>query len=143
MITEKELMDYDLLSNFGDRWKYRYSPGAKYMYSSKEQAIERATEAFKKARPGELLTRDERYEKADREDIEQSDIRWKHLNLDDLHALFSRMGGDVKSLQGASKREFTGNGGRRTSSAVAAQGARDTALMCMQLERYIQWRREK
>ncbi|MBL2359314.1 phage tail protein, partial [Klebsiella pneumoniae] len=67
----------------------------------------------------------------------------KHLNLDDLQALFSRMGGDIKSLQGASLREFTGNGGRRTSSAVAAQGARDTALMCMRLERYIQWRREK
>ena len=131
MVTEKELIAFDLLQNFGERWKYRYSAGAKYIFASS------------KARPGELLTREERYEKANQDDIEQSDNRWKHLNLDDLQALFSRMGGDIKSLQGASLREFTGNGGRRTSSAVAAQGARDTALMCMRLERYIQWRREK
>ncbi|BBS49790.1 phage tail protein [Klebsiella pneumoniae] len=144
MVTETELIEFDLLQKFGERWKYRYSAGAKYIFaSSKALAIEGATEAFRKALPGELLTREERYEKANQEDIERSDNLWKHLNLDDLQALFSRMGGDIKSLQRASLREFTGNGGRRTSSAVAAQGARDTALMCMRLERYIQWRQEK
>jgi hypothetical protein len=103
MVTEKELIEFDLLQNFGERWKYRYSAGAKYIFaSSKARAIEGATEAFRKARPGELLTREERYEKANQDDIEQSDNRWKHLNLDDLQALFSRMGGDIKSLQGAS-----------------------------------------
>lgn len=144
MVTETELIDFDLLRKFGERWKYRYSAGAKYIFaSSKARAIEGATEAFRKALPGELLTRDERYEKANREDIEQSDNLWKHLTLEDLQVLFSRMGGDIKSLQGASLREFTGNGGRRTAGAVAAQGARDTAAMCMRLERYIQWRQEK
>lgn len=135
------LIEFDLLRNFGERWKYRYSPGAKYMFaSSKERAIELATEAFRKARPGELLTRDERYEKAVQDDIDQSHSRWKHLSLDDLQALYIRMGGDTQRLRGASSREFTGNGGRRTSAAVAAQGARDTASMCGDLERYIQWR---
>ena len=52
-----------------------------------------------------------------------SDVRWKHLSLDDLYALLNRMNGDKTTLQDASSREFTGNGGRRTSAAVAAQGA--------------------
>lgn len=74
MVTETELIDFDLLRKFGERWKYRYSAGAKYIFaSSKARAIEGATEAFRKAQPGELLTRDERFEKANREDIEQSD----------------------------------------------------------------------
>lgn len=90
---------------------------------------------------GELLTRDERYEKANQEEIRLSDVRWKHLSLDDLYALLNRMNGDKTTLQDASSREFTGNGGRRTSAAVAAQGARDTAIMCGCLERYIVWRR--
>lgn len=124
------------------RWKYRYSIGAKYLFaSSKESAVEQATQAFRKARPGELLTRDERYEKANQEEIRLSDVRWKHLSLDDLYALLNRMNGDKTTLQDASSREFTGNGGRRTSAAVAAQGARDTAIMCGCLERYIVWRR--
>lgn len=70
---------------------------------------------------GELLTRDERYEKANQEEIRLSDVRWKHLSLDDLYALLNRMNGDKTTLQDASSREFTGNGGRRTSAAVAAQ----------------------
>ncbi|HDT3857730.1 TPA: phage tail protein, partial [Klebsiella pneumoniae subsp. pneumoniae] len=109
--------------------------------SSKESAVEQATQAFRKARPSELLTRDERYEKANQEEIRLSDVRWKHLSLDDLYALLNRMNGDKTTLQDASSREFTGNGGRRTSAAVAAQGARDTAIMCGCLERYIVWRR--
>ena len=104
-------------------------------------APSQATQAFRKARPGELLTRDERYEKANQEEIRLSDVRWKHLSLDDLYALLNRMNGDKTTLQDASSREFTGNGGRRTSAAVAAQGARDTAIMCGCLERYIVWRR--
>ncbi|MHC1473130.1 phage tail protein, partial [Klebsiella pneumoniae] len=72
-----------------------------------------------------------------------SDVRLKHLSLDDLYALLNRMNGDKTTLQDASSREFTGNGGRRTSAAVAAQGARDTAIMCGCLERYIVWLRQK
>lgn len=141
MVTEKELIEFDLLRKVGSRWKYRYSIGANYLFaSSKESAVEQATQAFRKARPGELLTRDERYEKANQEEIRLSDVRWKHLSLDDLYALLNRMNGDKSTLQDASSREFTGNGGRRTSAAVAAQGARDTAIMCGCLERYIVWR---
>lgn len=142
MVTEKELIEFDLLRKVGSRWKYRYSIGAKYLFaSSKESAVEQATQAFRKARPGELLTRDERYEKANQEEIRLSDVRWKYFSLDDLYSLLNRMNGDKTTLQDASSREFTGNGGRRTSAAVAAQGARDTAIMCGCLERYIVWRR--
>ncbi|MFS7497730.1 phage tail protein [Klebsiella pneumoniae] len=122
MVTEKELIEFDLLRKVGSRWKYRYSIGANYLFaSSKESAVEQATQAFRKARPSELLTRDERYEKANQEEIRLSDVRWKHLSLDDLYALLNRMNGDRTTLQDASSREFTGNGGRRTSAAVAAQ----------------------
>lgn len=76
MVTEKELIEFDLLRKVGSRWKYRYSIGAKYLFaSSKESAVEQATQAFRKARPGELLTRDERYEKANQEEIRLSDVR--------------------------------------------------------------------
>ncbi|MEL4920676.1 phage tail protein [Klebsiella pneumoniae] len=144
MVTEKELIEFDLLRKVGSRWKYRYSIGANYLFaSSKESAVEQATQAFRKARPSELLTRDERYEKANQEEIRLSDVRWKHLSLDDLYALLNRMNGDRTTLQNASSREVTGNGGRRTSAAVAAQGDRDTASRCGCLERYIVWRRQK
>lgn len=95
MVTEKELIEFDLLRKVGSRWKYRYSIGANYLFaSSKESAVEQATQAFRKARPDELLTRDERYEKANQEEIRLSDVRWKHLSLDDLYALLNRMNGD-------------------------------------------------
>ena len=91
MVTEKELIEFDLLRKVGSRWKYRYSIGANYLFaSSKESAVEQATQAFRKARPSELLTRDERYEKANQEEIRLSDVRWKHLSLDDLYALLNR-----------------------------------------------------
>ncbi|WP_407257418.1 hypothetical protein [Klebsiella pneumoniae] len=85
MVTEKELIEFDLLRKVGSRWKYRYSIGAKYLFaSSKESAVEQATQAFRKARPGELLTRDERYEKANQEEIRLSDVRWKHLSSQEM-----------------------------------------------------------
>lgn len=34
MVTEKELIEFDLLRKVGSRWKYRYSIGANYLFAS-------------------------------------------------------------------------------------------------------------
>lgn len=143
-VTEEMLIDYDLLRPTARQWRYRYSVGSGWLSaSSKESAIEGATEAYLKASPAELLTRAQRFERADREEIERSELMWGHMPIPELLNMFEKMGGDIRSLRNSSGHEFNGNGGRNTSSAVSAQGARDTAEMRMKLLRYIEWRQER
>ncbi|MBZ7211166.1 phage tail protein [Klebsiella michiganensis] len=143
-VTEEMLIDYDLLRPTARQWRYRYSVGSGWLSaSSKESAIEGATEAYLKASPDELLTRDQRFEKADREEIERSESMWGHMPIAELLNMFEKMGGDISSLRNSSALEFNGNGGRSTSRAVSAQGARDTAETRMKLLRYIEWRQER
>lgn len=141
--TYEQLIDYDLLNPRGRQWKYRYSVGSSWLSAStQEKATECATEAFMKAKPGELLTKEQRFENSDREEITRSHGMWGNLSMHELLSLFERMGGDNASLRTSSSREFNGNGGRRTSYAVSAAGARETAEMLMKLNRYIVWREE-
>ncbi|HAT7567147.1 TPA: phage tail protein [Citrobacter koseri] len=142
-ITVEMLTDYNLLNTHGNQWKYRYSVGSGWLSASTHQkAIDGATEAYLKASPTELLTREQRAEKADKDDFQHSDGMWGHLSMNELLALFERMGGDVSSLRSSSSREFNSNGGRRTSCAVSSAGARETSEMRMKLNRYIDFRKE-
>nr|WP_154325085.1 phage tail protein [Pantoea sp. 201603H] len=141
-VTEEELIDFGLLKQGIRQWKFRFSVGSPFICaSSKERAIEGAIEAYLKARPGTLMTKEQRYEKAVSEEIQSSEAIWGHLKISELIVMFSRMGGDISSLQKSAGREFNNNGGRRTACAVSVQGARDTAEMRMKLERYIEYRR--
>lgn len=143
-VTIEMLIDYDLLNTHGRQWKYRFFVGSGWLSAStKEGAIQRATDAYMKASPEELLTRDQRFEKARREEVELSESRWGHMKISELMEMFEKMGGDINSLRNSSSYEFNGSGGRRTSRAVSAQGVRDTAEMRMKLERYIEWRQER
>ncbi len=93
-VTEDMLIDYDLLRPTARQWRYRYSVGSGWLsVSSKESAIEGATEAYLKASPDELLTRDQRFEKADHEEIERSELMWGHMPISELLNMFEKMGG--------------------------------------------------
>ncbi|MGM7587492.1 hypothetical protein ACSUEI_26260, partial [Serratia marcescens] len=66
-IGEEELRDRDLLKEHGGHWKYRSAVGAGWFTANtKEAAIERAEEAYRKAvSKGEPVpTRDERFAQA-------------------------------------------------------------------------------
>ncbi|RNM07780.1 phage tail protein [Dickeya undicola] len=140
-MTETELIDFDLIRRRGERWQYRYAVGANFCFArNKDMAIAMGLAAYKKALPGELLTREQRFERANQDEISASSMRWGHLPMSDLMEMLEKMGGDISSLHHASLREFNENGGRRTASAVSRQGARETGEMRMKLERYIEWR---
>ncbi|MCH0685639.1 phage tail protein [Escherichia coli] len=142
-ITVEMLVDYNLLNTHGRQWKYRYSVGSGWLSSSsQEKAIEGAREAYLKAKPGELKTRNQRWDAANEEDLQKSESMWGHLSMQELMALFDRMGSDVASLRASASREFNSNGGRRTSCAVSASGSRESAEMRMKLNRYIAFRQE-
>ncbi|QKJ87455.1 phage tail protein [Paramixta manurensis] len=142
-VSEQDLIDFDLLKQGANQWKFRFSVGSPFKCaSSKEKAVSYATEAYLKASRDELLTKSQRFDKACREEIESSHTLWGHMDMTKLLTMFEKLGGDTSSLQIAAKREFNSNGGRRTSCAVSAQGARDTAAMRMKLERYIEWRKD-
>lgn len=140
-VSEAVLIDAGLLKQWGDTWKYKHSidAGTFFTASTKADAVARATEAYWKAKPEERLTRAQRYEKANREEMESAQSMWGHLDLAALRAMFEKMGGDIASLRAAGENELRGDG-RRTAAAVANQGARDTAEMRMKLGRYIEWR---
>lgn len=143
-VSEAELIDVGLLRKWGDQWKYRHSmeTPSYFTANTKEDAIERATAAYWKASPEQRLTREQRFEKANQDDIASSDDMWRRMGMDALAAMYEKMGGDIKGLQAAGTREFT-DGGRRTAPAVAAEGARETAEMRRKLGRYIEWRNEQ
>lgn len=142
-ITESMLIDYGLLNPHGRQWKYRLSVGSGWMSAStKEKAIAGAIEAFLKAGHEELLTRDQRFEKADAEELSASECRWGHLSMTELSEMMIKMGGDISDFRKASSGEFDGNGGRRTPRAVSAECARGTSEIRSKLERYIKNRIE-
>ncbi len=39
MVTEKELIEFDLLRKVGSRWKYRYSIGANYLLPAVKKVL--------------------------------------------------------------------------------------------------------
>lgn len=138
IIDEAVLLDVGLLYHWGEQWKYKYSAEAASYFTapSKTDAIERASDTYATAKPGTVLTRAERDAKADAEEAEQMRRQYGHLALQELRNLYERMGGDIVSLQAAGKNELSGDG-RRTSAAVANEGARETATERMRLGRYI------
>lgn len=143
-VSEAELIDLNLLKQWGDTWKYKHSIEASGFFTanSKADAVERATQAYWKARPEDRLTAEQRFEKANRDELAESQARWKHLSLPELIAMRDKLGGDIESLQRAASREMS-DGGRRTAPAVAAEGARQTADTRAKLNRYIEWRQSQ
>jgi len=137
-VSEETLSDVGLLRNFGNLWKYKFSINQTNFFTanSKEDAVERATEAHRKAPKEKLLTREQRDENADRDSHEETHRQYGHLTKEEVEEKISKLDADVAVFQKSACREFDGNGGRRSSAAVSAEGARGAAEEKRRLERY-------
>ncbi|MDH1635752.1 LPD38 domain-containing protein [Aeromonas caviae] len=145
-IGEEELRDRDLLKEHGGHWKYRSAVGAGWLTANtKEAAIERAEEAYRKAvSKGEPVpTRDERFAQADAELFSEMDRRYGKMSTPELEAEYQRLGGEVGDLQKSGSGEFNGNGGRRTGAAVSNEGARQVGEERLRLGVYMKMRRDR
>ncbi|MFM5142966.1 LPD38 domain-containing protein [Aeromonas veronii] len=145
-IGEDELRDRDLLKEHGGHWKYRSAVGAGWFTANtKEAAIERAEEAYRKAvSKGEPVpTRDERFAQADAELFSEMDRRYGKMSTPELEAEYQRLGGEVGDLQKSGSGEFNGNGGRRTGAAVSNEGARQVGEERLRLGVYMKMRRDR
>ncbi|WP_409070758.1 LPD38 domain-containing protein [Aeromonas caviae] len=145
-IGEEELRDRDLLKEHGGHWKYRSAVGAGWFTANtKEGAIDRAREAYRRAfeKGDPVPTREERWEQSEREFAGRMDNRFGGMTINELEKRHQNLGGTIADLQLAGRHEMNGNGGRRTGAAVANEGARQAGQEKMDLERYIQLRRER
>lgn len=145
-IGEDELRDRDLLKEHNGRWKYRSAVGAGWFTANtKDSAIERAEEAYRKAvSKGEPVpTRDERFAQADAELFSEMDRRYGKMSTPELEAEYQRLGGEVGDLQKSGSGEFNGNGGRRTGAAVSNEGARQVGEERLRLGVYMKMRRDR
>ncbi len=144
--TEVDLIDRDLLKEHAGRWKYRSAVGAGWFTSNtKEGAIDRAGEAYRRAfeKGDPVPTREERWEQSEREFAGRMDNRFGGMTINELEKRHQNLGGTIADLQLAGRHEMNGNGGRRTGAAVANEGARQAGQEKMDLERYIQLRRDR
>ncbi|MGL4755685.1 MAG: LPD38 domain-containing protein [Aeromonadaceae bacterium] len=145
-IGEDELRDRDLLKEHNGRWKYRSAVGAGWFTANtREAAIERAEEAYRNglAKGIPAPTRAERWAKEEQEFAERMDGRFGKMTIPELEERHRKLGGAIADLQQAGRNEMNGNGGRRTGAAVASEGARQSGQEKMELERYIQLRRDR
>ena len=145
-IGEDELRDRNLLREHNGRWKYRSAVGAGWFTANtKDGAIERAQEAYRNAlaKGTPVPTRTERWAQEEQEFTERMDGRFGKLTIPELEARHRKLGGAIADLQQAGSNEMNGNGGRHTGAAVASEGARQTGQDKMELERYIELRRER
>ena len=71
------------------------------------------------------------------------DNRFGGMTINELEKRHQNLGGTIADLQLAGRHEMNGNGGRRTGAAVANEGPRQAGQEKMDLERYIQLRRER
>lgn len=143
LIEESVLADLGLIREVFGRWKYRYAVGAPELFATtREGAIEQGSDAYAKADPSELLTKEQRWEKSNADFYADFDARYGKMSVDQVRAIMEAAKPDPVAHAAAILREFNG-GGRRTGPAVATQGAREGAELARQLERYLSEREAK
>ncbi len=144
--TEQELIDYGFLRQYhvNGKWQYIAMPGSTgwRTSNSKESAIERAANAFKELPEAERKTKSQRFDEASAEYDGKNEKLWGSKSIPELEQELENMGGKISGLHKAGEREFNG-GGRRTSAAVSAEGARNLGEVKMRLEGYLRRRKEE
>ena len=144
LIDEAVLADLGLIREVFGRWKYRYAVGAPELFATtKEGAIEQGSDAYAKAEPSELLTKEQRFEKSNADFYADFDARYGKMSIEQVRKIMEDAKPDQASTLAAHTRESNNNGGRRTGPAVATQGAREGAELARQLERYLAERKVK
>lgn len=144
LIDEAVLIDLGLIREVFGRWKYRYAVGATELFSStKEGAIEQGSDAYAKADPSELLTKEQRWDKSNADFYADFDARYGKMSIEQVRKIMEEAkpnhGKYVRNLI----REFKPDVGRSSAAAMATQGAREGAELARQLERYLAEREAK
>lgn len=141
--TFDELKKLDLIDEFGGKWRYKMQPGGRwYIANSKDGAIDGATTAHESANKNELMTRQERDQKADKEWFDDMDSRYGALSDDQIENMIDKEERAVQSLRRAPDKEIS-DGKRRTGAATSNEGARTAAEMARNLRRYLEQRGKK
>ena len=138
-VTEQRLLDTGFLREFRDRWQYKFAGNNGWFTADrKEDAVERAQKAYEKTPESERLTAQERFDKSTAEQNADMERLYGDKSLPELRKEYARMEREIASLQKSGRREFDGNGGRRTSAAVSSEGARNIGGQKLKLGRYIE-----
>lgn len=136
-----DLEGFNLLRYFGGRWQYKFGIDGNWMTAnSKEDAVARASRAYRNTPIEDRLTRDQRDTKADAAEYAISHQRYGTMSIDQLLKKHRSMGHEIEILQRSCHREFDCGSGRRTGAAVSAEGARTIAMERARLGRYIERR---
>jgi len=138
-VSEETLQEIGLIREFRGRWQWTTQPGRNWKTTnSKESAVEQGRIYYAALPKAERITAAERSARADVEYDKTLEATYGKATEAELREMVERMNGELTSLRNAARREFNGNGGRRTGAAVAAEGAREIGEQKMRLEGYIQ-----
>jgi hypothetical protein len=138
--TDQDLIDMELARDMGGGvWKYKLNGGSRseFTATSKEDAFQMARQAYHRTPEAERKTRQQKDVAADAERQAENERRWGKLSDAELAAELSRLEAESASHAKAAKREFNGNGYRRTGAAVSAEAARDVGADKLRLRSYI------
>lgn len=143
-IDEKaEILEkYGFITEVHGKWKYTTQNGVypKFTANSKESAVESAWPYYLKVPKDELKTKAEKYEDSIQSFNQDMQKRYGSLSNDEISQKIDEVSAEIKSLQAAGGREFTGNGTRRTSAATSNEAARQLGEEKMRLESYLKYR---
>lgn len=133
------LQKYGFITEVHGRWKYSTQNG-KYPHLSADteaKAVESAWPWFIKSKTSELRTKEQKYTDSVAEFQARMDKKYGGMSDADLQKEITRLTAIKDSLHAAGRREFNGNGDRRTSAAVANDGAREAGEILMHLRSYV------
>ncbi|WP_146041265.1 hypothetical protein [Pseudomonas sp. MPR-ANC1] len=144
IIDEAVLADLGLVREVFGRWKYRYAVGATELFATtKEGAIEQGSDAYAKADPSELLTKEQRWEKSNADFYADFDARYGKMSIEQVRKIMESAKPDAAGHIAAMQREFAPATGRSSSAAMTTQGNREGAELARNLERYLAERQAK
>ena len=137
-ISKEALIAMGLIRDFRGSWQWAMQPGRCWRYTSSEaSAVEQGAKMYQFLPVAERITMAERTARFDAEYDAQLNAAYGAYTQPQLLEMLAALTSRIGSLQKTARREFNGNGGRRSGPAVAAVGARDIGTEKMRLEGFI------
>lgn len=137
-ITKELLIEVGLIRDFRGSWQWAMQPGRSWRYTSSEaSAVEQGVIMYNLLPPSERITMAERTSRFDALYDAQLEAAYGSFTYAQLIEMRAALTDCLTGLQKTAKREFNGNGGRRSGPAMAAEGARDLGTEKMRLDGYI------
>ena len=127
-----------LLREYRGVWQYRMRPaGPWYSANSRHGAIEPAQALYDRLPESERLTQAQRDAATEAARDARNEAQFGYKTDAELRASLALLEVEIARHQHAARREFNGNGKRRTSAAVSAAAARDLGEIKMRLSGYM------